>query len=379
MNKIKVISLLILAMFVFSGCSVKKSGNHVMKINDTVVTQADFDKAFKEVTSNKMFEQMGIDMDKDPDNIFVLMLKEQVIASLIVKSLLNDEMDKRKIDATKEEVENAEKEVISKFGSKDQFMQILKLNGVSYDSFKKDLQDEIKMKKYVDSIAMVSIGDDIAKKYYNDNIDKFKYPKSVRASHILISANLKQIEEQIKNDEKEISDEDAKDKAEEILEEKFEKAKELQAKLKKNPKDFAKLAKENSDDAVSAIKGGDLGFFSKEQMVEPFSSTAFSLAPNTISNVIKTDYGFHIVMVTDRKEAGTLSFEQSKKDIINYLESQDKVDILKNKIASLRKEAKIEYIDSSFNPDEIQKKIKEQAEKNPELKALAELQPQSNK
>ena len=205
MNKIKVISLLILAMFVFSGCSVKKSGNHVMKINDTVVTQADFDKAFKEVTSNKMFEQMGIDMDKDPDNIFVLMLKEQVIASLIVKSLLNDEMDKRKIDATKEEVENAEKEVISKFGSKDQFMQILKLNGVSYDSFKKDLQDEIKMKKYVDSIAMVSIGDDIAKKYYNDNIDKFKYPKSVRASHILISANLKQIEEQIKNDEKEIS------------------------------------------------------------------------------------------------------------------------------------------------------------------------------
>ena len=149
--------------------------------------------------------------------------------------------------------------------------------------------------------------------------------------------------------------------------------------MKKNPKDFAKLAKENSDDAVSAIKGGDLGFFSKEQMVEPFSSTAFSLAPNTISNVIKTDYGFHIVMVTDRKEAGTLSFEQSKKDIINYLESQDKVDILKNKIASLRKEAKIEYIDSSFNPDEIQKKIKEQAEKNPELKALAELQPQSNK
>ena len=84
-------------------------------------------------------------------------------------------------------------------------------------------------------------------------------------------------------------------------------------------------------------------------------------------------------MVTDRREAGTYSFEQSKKDIINYLEGQDKVDILKNKVASLRKEAKIEYLDNSYNPDEIQKKIKEQAEKNPDLKALTDIQPQSNK
>ena len=379
MNKIKILTLAILAMFIFTGCSIKNSANDIIKINDTVITKSEFDKAYKEVTSNKMFEQMGIDVAKDPDNIFSLMMKEQVVSSLIVTTLLNEEMDKRKIDATKEEIENAENEIVSKFASKDQFMLFLKSNGISYDTFKRNLKDEIKMKKYVDSIAMVSIGDAVAKKYYEENIEKFKYPKSVRASHILIAANINQLKDKIKSENKDLTDEEVTAKAQEQLNEKLQKARALQAQLKKNPKTFAKLAKENSDDAVSALKGGDLGFFAKEQMVEPFANAAFALAPNTISDVVETDYGYHIIMVTDRREAGTYSFEQSKKDIINYLEGQDKVDILKNKVASLRKEAKIEYLDNSYNPDEIQKKIKEQADKNPDLKALTHIQPQSNK
>ena len=379
MNKIKILALAILAMFIFTGCSIKNSANDIIKINDTVITKSEFDKAYKEVTSNKMFEQMGIDVAKDPDNIFSLMMKEQVVSSLIVTTLLNEEMDKRKIDATKEEIENAENEIVSKFASKDQFMLFLKSNGISYDTFKRNLKDEIKMKKYVDSIAMVSIGDAVAKKYYEENIEKFKYPKSVRASHILIAANINQLKDKIKSENKDLTDEEVTAKAQEQLNEKLQKARALQAQLKKNPKTFAKLAKENSDDAVSALKGGDLGFFAKEQMVEPFANAAFALAPNTISDVVETDYGYHIIMVTDRREAGTYSFEQSKKDIINYLEGQDKVDILKNKVASLRKEANIEYLDNSYNSEEIQKKIKEQAEKNPDLKALTDLQPQSNK
>ena len=103
-------------------------------------------------------------------------------------------------------------------------------------------------------------------------------------------------------------------------------------------------------------------------MVEPFANKAFEMAPNTISDVVQTPYGYHIIMVTDRNEAGVLSFEQSKKDIISYLESQDKVDILKNKVEALRKEAKIEYYDENYNPEVIQKKIKEAAKENPQLK-----------
>lgn len=379
MNKLKVVAFALLAMFLFTGCAIKKNDNDIIKINNTVITKSEFDKAYETVVSGKMFEQMGIDVKKDPDNILALMMKEQVVSSLIVKALLSEEMDKRKITVSKDELENGEKEIIGKFGTKDQFIQILKTNGVSYDQFKKDLKEEIKMKKFVDSVAMVSIGDSVAKKYYEDNIDKFKYPERVRASHILISVNPGQIKEKIKEENPDISEEDLNKKADEEIQSKLKRAENLQARLKRDPKLFAKLAKENSEDIASAIKGGDLGFFTKDEMVAPFAEKAFSLAPNTISDVVKTDFGYHIIMVTDRNEAGILSFEQSKKDIINYLEGQDKIDILKNKIESLRKDAKIEYIDSSYNPEEIQKKIKAEAEKNPDLKALTSLQTEDNK
>ena len=343
MNKLKVAVFALLTMFVFTGCSLKKNDNDLIKINNTVITKNEFDKAYESVTTNNMFSQMGIDIKEDPDNVFALMIREKVISELIVKALLNEEMEKNKITVSKEELENAEKEIIGKFGSKDQFLQVLKVNGVTYDKFKKDIEEEIKLKKFVDSIAMVSVGESEAKKYYDENLDKFKYPKRVRASHILIAANPEQIAAKIKEDNKDITEEELAAKLSEKMNELKNKAEAIQAKVKKVPSSFAKVAKENSQDTASAIRGGDLGFFAKEEMVEAFANKAFSMAPNTISEVVQTPYGFHIIMVTDRSEAGVLSFEQSKKDIINYLESLDKVDILKNKIEALRKEAKIEY------------------------------------
>lgn len=379
MNKLKVTIFALLAMFVFTGCSLKKSDNDLIKINHTVITKSEFDKAYESVTTNNMFSQMGIDLKKDPDNVFALMLREKVVSELIVKALLNEEMEKNKIAVTKEEIENAEKDIIGKFGSKEQFMQVLKINGVTYDKFKKDIEEEIKLKKFVDSIAMVSVGESEAKKYYNENLDKFKYPKRVRASHILIAANPEQIAAKIKEDNKEITDEELAAKVSEKMNELKKKAEVLQAKVKKVPSSFAKVAKESSQDTASAIRGGDLGFFAKEEMVESFANKAFSMAPNTISEVVQTPYGFHIIMVTDRNEAGVLSFEQSKKDIINYLESLDKVDILKNKIETLRKDAKIEYYDEAYNPENIQKKIKESAKSNPAMQQFGEQNQKTNK
>ena len=130
MNKLKIATLAILAMFVFSGCSLKKNDNDIIKINDTVITKKEYQNAYDSVTSNNMFAQMGIDFKNDTNNVFALMMKEKVVSELIVKALLSEEMEKRNIKATKEELENAEKDVISRFGSKEQFLQLIKLNGV---------------------------------------------------------------------------------------------------------------------------------------------------------------------------------------------------------------------------------------------------------
>ncbi len=380
MNKIKIAVFAMIAMFIFSGCTILKNNDNIVKINNTVITKSEYDKAYESVTSNNMFTQMGIDLKSDPNNVFALMMREKVMSELIVKALLTDEMEKRKITASKEEVEKAEKDIVSKFGSKDQLVQILKTNAVTYDQFKKDLEDEIKLKKFVDSIAMVSIGEKEAKKYYDENIDKFKYPKRVRASHILISANPEQFRTKIKEENKDITDEELEKKVQEQMDLAKKSAESLLAKVKKAPNTFAKVAKENSQDSATAIRGGDLGFFGKDEMVEAFANKAFSMKPNTISEVVQTPYGYHIIMVTDRSEAGQLSFKESKKDIINYLENQDKVDILKNKIESLKNEAKIEFLNEDYNPENIQKKIKEAASDNPELQqTLNQTAPEAEK
>ena len=371
MNKIKIAVFALLAMFIFTGCSVKNKTD-IVKVNDTVITQKQFDKAYESVASNAMFEQMGIDLKSDEDNIFAMMMREKVISELIVKALLNEEMEKRRITVNKKEVAQAEAEIIEKFGNKDSFMQVLKLNGVTYDNFIRDIKDEIKMKKYVESIAMVSVGESEAKKYYDENIDKFKYPKRVRASHILIMANPDQFKAALKEKNPNISNDELNKKVAAQMKESFKTAQKLQQQVKKAPTTFAKVAKENSQDTASAIRGGDLGFFAKEEMVEAFANKAFEMAPNSISEVVQTPYGYHIIMVTDRAEAGVLPFEQSKKDIITFLEGQDKVDILKNKVEALRKDAKIEFYNQKYNPEFIQKKIKDETTLTPEMKKALE-------
>ena len=369
MNRMKILPILMAFVVLFAGCGINGANKNIIKVDNQFITEKEFNKAFN-TASGDMLKSLGIDISKEPDNIMYLMAKEQVISQLIVNTLLNHEIEQNKIVVTKEEQEAAEKEIVGKFASMDQFVKLLKSNGASYNDFKRNLEQEIKVKKYVDSIAMISVGEQEAKKYYKANPDKFKYPKQVRASHILIAANADLIKDKIKKENKDITDSDLEAEVNKQISEAKAKAEELQAKLKINPSKFAELAKSNSQDAVSALRGGDLGFFTREEMVEEFSKTAFSLKPNTISPVIQTPYGYHIIMVTDRKEAGQYSFDETKKEIITLLENKDKMSILKDKIAELSKNAKIEYLNDDYNPEVIQKKIREVSKDNPELAEL---------
>ena len=109
---------------------------------------------------------------------------------------------------------------------------------------------------------------------------------------------------------------------------------------------------------MSGERGGELGFFSQDAMVPEFSKAAFAMKPNTISDsLVKSNYGYHIIKVTDRMEAGTTPYAKVKDEIKFYLETQEQVKVLKNLTDGLMKTAKIEYIDSSFNPEK--KLIKE--------------------
>ena len=335
----KLLATLAISAVLFAGCGLK-SGEAIIKVNNQNITQGQFDAEFDKQAGNGIAKALGVNVKDDKNSFLYLLIKDRVVNELIVKSLLNEEIEKRGITVSNQDVEDAVKEIIDKVGSKEQLDALLKQNGISNANFKKDLKEEVKMKKLAKELGSSTVSDAEAKKFYNENIAKFKHPDKVRASHILISVNPQEIEEVVKSEpaNKGLDETAIKAKVNEEIQAKEAKAKELLSEAKKNPTQFAKLAKENSEDTATANKGGDLGFFAAKEMVPEFSKAAFAMKPNTISDKpVKTQFGYHIIMVTDRSAAGQEPFEKVKPSIKAYLENQKQIALIDKLTESLKR------------------------------------------
>ena len=151
------------------------------------------------------------------------------------------------------------------------------------------------------------VSDAELKTYYDKNLKEFQQPKQVKARHILIK------------DQK--------------------KAEEVRQKLLKG-EDFTTLAKEFST-CPSKAKGGDLGFFTKDRMVKEFSDVAFSLKPKEISPVVKTQFGYHIIVVDEIKEGKQQSFDEVKAKLSDKIRAERKNQYFKDYVDGLKKQIKV--------------------------------------
>ncbi len=148
----------------------------------------------------------------------------------------------------------------------------------------------------------VSITEEDLARYYSENAARYSTPEERRASHILIAA-----------DKSLPAADRAKAKA---------KAEALLADLAKNPNGFAELAKTNSQDPGSAVNGGDLDFFGRGAMVKPFEDVAYGLKVGETSGVVETDFGYHIIRLTDKRGGDKRSFESVRAEIEAEVRSQ---------------------------------------------------------
>ncbi len=355
----KLLATLAVATVLFAGCGIKDQ-NAVIKINDKAITQAEYDNLMDQNLAQSPFGKPE-DLKGNKEGFLYLMTEQRVVNQLIVQELLEQEAAKRGIKVTNKDVDAAMKKVIDQMGGRDRLLEVLKNNGVSVAQFKKDLKNQVKMQKLADSAGNIKVTDKDCENFYKQNPDKFKNPDKVRASHILISANPFQISEEIKSQsKKQISDKDLKAKVNAKLAEKRALADKLDKELKADKTKFAEYAKKYSEDPGSAQRGGDLGFFAKDQMVPEFSSVAFSAKPDSISDVVQTQFGYHIIYVQDRRAAGVTPYEKAKSGIKDHLVMEKQVKALDDLMVAAKKNAKIEYVDSSFNPEEIQKKLSKQ-------------------
>ena len=176
-------------------------------------------------------------------------------------------------------------------------------------------------------------------------------------------ANPYQFQQELTNDgKKKIEEKELIEKVQAKMDEQKALAEKLASELKADSSKFAQYAKKYSADENSAKQCGDLGFFAKEQMVPEFANVAFSAKPNTVSDVVQTQFGYHIIMVQDRKEAGTTSYESAKENIRGFLKSQKQVQTLDELTTAAKKKSKIEFLEERYNPEEIQKKLTKQVD-----------------
>ncbi len=224
------------------------------------------------------------------DELYDAMLKQsgqQTLESLISKKVIELEAKKQKVTVSEKDIQNELNKYYEQYGGEEAFNQVLAQNGLTLDEVKKELVVNVKVTKLLKS--RISVSEDEIKNYFEENKATFAQEKQVKASHILVDTE--------------------------------EKANEIKDKLAKG-EDFAKLAKDNSKDTGSKENGGDLGFFGTGQMVKEFEEAAFALKAGEISEPVKTQFGYHIIKVTEIKNAEEANYEKSKAKISDILFEQ---------------------------------------------------------
>jgi peptidyl-prolyl cis-trans isomerase C len=206
--------------------------------------------------------------------------------------------------------------------------------------FKKKLEfarNKLLMSKLFDMTGKEALTDASMQKVYDDAVKQLPDEQEVRARHILIRADAK--------DEK--ASKAAEDKIKAII-----------VRLNKG-EDFAKVASELTEDPSGKANGGDLGFFTKEQMVPEFSTAAFEIAPGKISGPIKTQFGWHVLKVEEKRKKPAPTFDEVKAQIETYVVRKAQADL----VTKLRAEGKIERLDKKDEPAKDEKKADEPAKK----------------
>jgi len=285
-------------------------------VNGEDVTKADLDRAVQALEARAGGPVPAEQRDQ---------VVRGVLDQLIGYKVLVQETRARKVAVPDADVDARIGQIRGQFPSEAEFTQMLTQRNLTLEQVKSDARQDMAIAKLIeDEIASkVAVKPEQVTDFYAKNPDQFKQGESVRASHILIS---------VPKGADAAAKAQARSKAEQVLKE------------VKGGGDFAALAKQHSADPGSAANGGDLGFFQQGQMVGPFNDAAFSLAPGAISDLVETDFGFHIIKVAEKKEGRTIPLEEVRPQVEQYLERLNRQEQTETFVNGLKAKGKIEIL-----------------------------------
>ena len=288
----------------------------VARVNGKAISALELKRAIKVITAGQRGAQIAPDQQKE--------MEKQAVQQLISAELLYQAAQKLEVKDLDKQIEDKLTQGKARFANEQDFAKAIK----DLDMDEKDLREytrrDLIISYFVEKTILpkVAVTEDDAKKFYDQNPDKFTRPETIKASHILLGVDQKATADEKKT---------AREKAEKLR-------KELAAGA-----DFATLAKGNST-CPSSQQGGDLGYFGKGQMVPAFETAAYALKPGEISDVVETQFGYHIIKLTEKKGADKVEFKETRSRIEEYLKNQKIGPAVNEYLTEVRKSAKIEVL-----------------------------------
>ena len=286
----------------------------VAKVNSEIITLSSL-----EGRVNALKEKYRNEYDNYNEN----QILREALETLIDETLKLQQGKKMGFEVDDLTVDAAIKDIEKKNSLEEgQLAFMLEAEGKSLETYKDVIRDQILVSKITrfEIGSRLSVGERKIAKYYHDNQKDFWESSQVRVKHILILFE--------------------KDVSEKLKKKKYKQIKKVLAQLKEG-KDFAETAKEYSED-VSASLGGDVGFVKKGQMVPEFEKAVYRLKEGEISDVVETEYGYHIIKAEEIKKGRTLGFEEVKNIIKNILSKSKQESAYKAWMGELRESAFIE-------------------------------------
>lgn len=251
-------------------------------------------------------------------------LDKQALEQLISAELLYQAASKLELKDLDKQIDARLAQGKARFKDEQDFKKAIKDLEMDDKELREYTRRDLLITRFIETtfVSKTVVTETEIRDFYDKNIDKFKQDETVKASHILIGSDVAATPDDRKK---------AREKAE---------------KLKKDlagGADFAALAKGNST-CPSAQQGGDLGFFGKGQMVPAFEKVAFTLKPGEVSDVVETQFGYHLIKLAEKKPAATVDLKEVKAKIEEYLKGLKVNEAIQKYLEDTKKTAKIERL-----------------------------------
>jgi peptidyl-prolyl cis-trans isomerase C len=297
------------------GDKTTSSSKDIASVNGKPISKKLYDRELA------FFQKRAAQMGRPFKEADMETVKKRILENLIEGEVVYQQSQKEGVKVDEKTINEQIETFKKRFSDEAAYKKALEGMDMSEKEIRIEIQRDLAINQLLDTNVRqkITVTEEESNKFYNNNPNMFKQPEKVKASHILVKV--------------------APD-AEESKKIQARKKIEMVQKKVRQGEDFGLLAKTYSE-GPTAKREGDLGYFIRGQMVKPFEDVAFALKVGEVSGIVETQFGYHLIKVTDKKPARTISYKEAQPGIEQHLKNEKSKTEIKDYIENLKKSAKI--------------------------------------